>query len=480
MVTRNDIADGLLALGLTAGDIVLVHSSLSSLGRVDGGAETVVCAFIDVLGKSGTLLVPTFGDFGAIMAAVKSRADAVSSIHPRASVAAVGARAEEICRDHWKAQTAHGEDTPYTRIAQLGGYVCLLGVDQDRNTSLHSVEALLELPYLKTTPEVTFTTPEGEMTRSWRHAPGPHRDFIGLDRELRERGIVRLRRIGDAAVRLMNSREMIDHLLEVGRTDPAFALCGNQECADCTAQRADIRRHRFSLECFQVAATASLAGTTAAEIARSCADAGVDAVVLDGLGDSPVEDLTPVAVAEATEGLRASGCKVTALRVATVPGDLRELLNTAREAGVGRLVVPLTDGAPQVAVAAAAAGVTVSFYNTALESERVFEHMDRLRTDGLDARLTFSPVEFVRVGEKPFLTSLRQKLKRFTDQLDLEDATFAGDPTSLTRGNGELKELVSVLRCSSFSGTVCLGASNAAVGDLRQAATDFELLLAGL
>ena len=480
MLTRNDIADGLRALGLTGGDAVLVHSSLSSLGVVEGGAEAVVAAFLDVIGKSGTLLVPTFGDLGAVVEAVKGRRDAVHSIHPKASVAAVGSGAEEICRDHWKAPTAHGEGTPYLRLAQMGGYVCLLGVDQDRNTTLHAVEALLELPYLQTTPELTFATPEGEVSRSWPHFPGPHRDFIGLDRMLRERGLVRLQRIGDAVVRLMKSQGVIDHLLAVGRADPAFALCDNPNCADCTAQRADIRRHRFGQECFRVVAAASLAGASAEEIGRNCAAAGVDAVELDGLGGTGLEGLAKVAVKEAVAKLRAAGCAVSALRAGEPPKDVRPLLDTAREVGVGRLVLPLTGAAGQTAAVVAAAGGEVAFYNAGMESAQVFELMEGLRSDGRDARLAFSPVEFVAMGEKPFLTSLQNRLKRFTDQLELEDATFAGVPTRLGQGNGEVGELLSILRCSSFSGTVLLGAGNGAVRDLRQSAADLEQLLLNL
>ena len=56
---RADISDDLASLGLRAGHHVLVHSSLSSLGHVDGGAETVVRALLDVVGPTGTVLVPT-------------------------------------------------------------------------------------------------------------------------------------------------------------------------------------------------------------------------------------------------------------------------------------------------------------------------------------------------------------------------------------------------------------------------------------
>ena len=47
-LTRDDIAQGLRELGLAAGDAVLLHSSLSSIGRVVGGADAVIDAFLAV------------------------------------------------------------------------------------------------------------------------------------------------------------------------------------------------------------------------------------------------------------------------------------------------------------------------------------------------------------------------------------------------------------------------------------------------
>ena len=58
-LSRREIAAGLRALGVPPGSKLLVHSSLSSLGHVEGGADAVIDAFLDVLGPAGTLLVPT-------------------------------------------------------------------------------------------------------------------------------------------------------------------------------------------------------------------------------------------------------------------------------------------------------------------------------------------------------------------------------------------------------------------------------------
>ncbi len=62
-LTREQIAEGLHRIGLRAGMDVMVHSSLKSFGRVEGGAPAVIGALTDVLTESGTLLLPTFNHF---------------------------------------------------------------------------------------------------------------------------------------------------------------------------------------------------------------------------------------------------------------------------------------------------------------------------------------------------------------------------------------------------------------------------------
>ena len=53
--TQEQICEALRALGLPSGAIVFVHSSMSSIGYVEGGAGTLVDAFLQVLGPAGTL-----------------------------------------------------------------------------------------------------------------------------------------------------------------------------------------------------------------------------------------------------------------------------------------------------------------------------------------------------------------------------------------------------------------------------------------
>lgn len=60
VIQREEIVDGLRGLGLIEGMAVEVHSSLSSLGWVDGGADTVIEALMEVVGPQGALIMSAY------------------------------------------------------------------------------------------------------------------------------------------------------------------------------------------------------------------------------------------------------------------------------------------------------------------------------------------------------------------------------------------------------------------------------------
>ncbi len=475
-MTKNEIMRGLKQLGLKPGDIVLLHSSLSSLGHVTGGVQTVVDAFLDVLGEQGTLAAPTFGALGVIADLIGRHPRAVRSVQPYASLAAIGARAEEICRDHWKAETAHAENTPYLRIAEMGGYVCLLGVDQDRNTTLHTVEELLRLPYLQS-KQGAVTTEAGQISREWKFFPGPHRDFIGLDRLLRESGKMKITQIGSAVTRLIKSRDLIDLALAVGRENPAFVLCDNPNCADCVMQRAELVRHRLAGESFLPVASAGLAGRYVPEMIDNLKAAGIGAVELDYLEGRPAHGLPKEKIGQATAALREAGIKVAALRSVVAGSANSALLETAQTYGVPRVVVPLGGDAAELAKAAMKQKITIAFYNHGWDSCKVSALLLELQAKKMRFGFVFNAAAFAAVGEKPFLGSYKQKLRRFIDQLDVEDALFDGAPANLAEGNAEIKEMISILRCAGFSGFMTLGLRNRFVATLANTVARFMDLL---
>ena len=117
LVTFGDIAEALRQVQVSRGAVVYVHSSLSSMGYVQGGADTVIDAFLNAVGPEGTLCVPTIvyagrgprppfdvahtpSEVGRITETLRLRPEARRSDNPTHSVAAIGPQADEITAGH--------------------------------------------------------------------------------------------------------------------------------------------------------------------------------------------------------------------------------------------------------------------------------------------------------------------------------------------------------------------------------------------
>jgi aminoglycoside 3-N-acetyltransferase len=243
----DEIVRGLRALGLARGDVVLVHSSLSSLGYVEGGAEAVIEALLEAVGSQGTVVVPTLTGSealdadhppiydpdetpcwtGRIPETFRQRSDAIRSLHPTHSVAAVGARACELTVGHEHSLTPCGPNSPYGRIARANGRILLLGVDHEVNTTFHLVEETVGVPYHMQPGLVAAKVIERGEARTIHlmiHRYGSPRVFGRLESALRERGIQRDGQIGQAHVRLIDAGRMVELACQALRQDPGILL----------------------------------------------------------------------------------------------------------------------------------------------------------------------------------------------------------------------------------------------------------------
>lgn len=174
--TRLSIATEISNAGITSGATILVHSSLSSLGWVSGGAVAVIQSLMDVITPEGTLVMPEHsGDLsdpanwhhppvpeswwtiiresmpayypaytpswgmGTIPEVFRTMPGVIRSDHPEVSFAAWGKHASFITSNHSLAYSL-GENSPLARIYDLNGKVLLLGVGFENNTSFHLSE----------------------------------------------------------------------------------------------------------------------------------------------------------------------------------------------------------------------------------------------------------------------------------------------------------------------------------------------------
>jgi len=244
--TVRSLADDMRRLGLQEGMNIIVHSSLSSIGWVCGGAQAVIKALIDIVTAEGTIVMPahtghlsdpagwgnppvpeawwaeiresmpafeagwtpTYG-MGTIAESFRTIPGATRSNHPQTSFAAWGVNADRIT----SGQSLHfgmGEQSPLARLYELGAYVLLLGVGYDSNTSFH----LAEYRTAGSPRKINFAPVLVDGRREWKSFDEldfrtDKFDRIGEEFE-RTSTIVRSGRIGLAPAKLFPMRDSVD------------------------------------------------------------------------------------------------------------------------------------------------------------------------------------------------------------------------------------------------------------------------------
>ncbi|SHN30530.1 aminoglycoside 3-N-acetyltransferase [Cyclobacterium lianum] len=163
---KNRLIEDLLRLGLSGGDHLLVHASLNAVGRFRDRAGILVAALTEVLGSSGTLLMPCLSyktvtqdhpdfDVSATPSCVGGLAEYFRtcegvdrSLHPTHSVSARGRLSVFFLAEHWKDSTPCGTHSPFARLPEVQGKVMFLGCGSRPNTSMHAIEEKVIPPYL--------------------------------------------------------------------------------------------------------------------------------------------------------------------------------------------------------------------------------------------------------------------------------------------------------------------------------------------
>ena len=174
-ITKNEIIGALYSVGMEKGHTVMVHTSMSAMGYVCGGAQTVIEALIEVVGDEGTIMMPTqswknldpedgvhwdvekeywqvirenwpaydkritpTNTMGAVAEAFRQWPGTLRSDHPARSVAAWGRHAEYLVETH-DLSNIFGDGSPIGKLYELNGKVLLMGVGYDNLNSRHFI-----------------------------------------------------------------------------------------------------------------------------------------------------------------------------------------------------------------------------------------------------------------------------------------------------------------------------------------------------
>jgi len=162
VVTQSHIIEQLKEIGLKSGEVVMLHSSLSKMGYVDGGAQTVIDSILKIIGNEGTLAMPAFpaigfnydylitnpvfnisltpSKMGIITEVFRNMKQVKRSLHPTDSVCALGKQADYLTKDHVNQLTPYNQNSPFYRLCELKAKIILIGVDLNSLTNFHTLE----------------------------------------------------------------------------------------------------------------------------------------------------------------------------------------------------------------------------------------------------------------------------------------------------------------------------------------------------
>lgn len=240
MYKKKDLIKNLEEMNLKATDTVLVHSSMKSIGNVENRADGVLDVLMDYFSE-GLLILPThswatmdedntFFDVnehpscvGILTDLFRKRPNVYRSNHPTHSVAAYGKDAKNYIEGEEDVMTPGAVNGCWGRLPEVNAKIMLLGCPHGRNTYIHSIEEIVDVPNRIAKNGINFTIKkqDGEVIERVfhkHHSEGMPQlsDNYDKAKELFElKGIVTKYRFGDAEVLLMDAKVLRDFVLEM-------------------------------------------------------------------------------------------------------------------------------------------------------------------------------------------------------------------------------------------------------------------------
>ena len=220
MYTKRDLMTDLAHIGVNPRGTLLIHSSMKSIGPVEGGADTVLDALSDYM-KDGLLVLPTLtwssvtADHnvfdvlrepccvGILPELFRQRPGVIRSLHPTHSVAALGKDAPLYVAGEEYARTPCARRGCWGKLYDRGAQILFLGCTLKSNTFIHGVEEWNHIPNrLNERPEeYVAIAPDGVrcVIPQYRHnASNPSRFYDKMEPVFLEEGAIRYSRLGDA------------------------------------------------------------------------------------------------------------------------------------------------------------------------------------------------------------------------------------------------------------------------------------------
>lgn len=246
MHTKESLIRDFRSLGIRSKGVLMIHSSMKAIGEVDGRADTVLDAMMEVM-QDGLLLLPTHtwatvGSknpvydpatspvcVGILPELFRQREGVLRSLHPTHSVGAYGAKAAEYIAGEELSRSPGGRNGCWGRLYDANAQILFLGCTLKRNTFLHSVEEWVSIPDRLTrgTETLSIRMPDGSLLPCPQHrhsssAGDVSQRYDKMEALFARRGAISYGKVGDAPCILGDARAMAECVLDVLAKDPNF------------------------------------------------------------------------------------------------------------------------------------------------------------------------------------------------------------------------------------------------------------------
>lgn len=221
------------------------------MGYVCGGAQTVIEALMEVVGKNESIMMPMqswknpdpedgvhedadpkdrdliranwpayaktltpINTMGAVAEMFRQMLGSIRSDHPARSVCAWGKHAAYLTENH-DLSNIFGDGSPIGKLYELNGKVLLLGTGYGKNTSLHLADARARYSGKHTCTEHSAVLENGK--RVWKAYETLFvngEDFEKIGEDFEKAYSIPTVQLGNAAIRLMNQRDVVDFAVQ--------------------------------------------------------------------------------------------------------------------------------------------------------------------------------------------------------------------------------------------------------------------------
>lgn len=256
LITKEKLVDDLRNLGIENGTLLHLKVSLSSLGFVEGGAETVVEALLEAVGEKGTIVSDAFLDVyplplsrkagkiisdldtpsyaGALANAMVRHPKMERSRHPVQRYAAIGAQAKELMHAHTPDKNPY---EPLRVMSEIGGWNLKLGSDEKvvGVGTTHVAIQLMGFKQKRSRAGINYRDENGEVKTFERNWAGGcdigFANFLPMYHE--NGGVLSEGTVGEAYAKLTDMKKTLEIEMREMKKNPASFLCDRPHCRQC-------------------------------------------------------------------------------------------------------------------------------------------------------------------------------------------------------------------------------------------------------